>query len=59
MAESETDPAETLYVGDMPTDREAADRAGIDYVHASWGYGEPLPGVPNLESIKQLPNFIS
>lgn len=58
MAESATDPSDTLYVGDMPTDMEAAKRAGIDYVHASWGYGRDLPGVAHIDSIKQLPKFI-
>jgi len=33
------DPSETLFVGDMDVDSIAAKRAGIDYVHASWGYG--------------------
>jgi phosphoglycolate phosphatase len=42
MAEVGADPAETLYVGDMPADHEAARRAGIDYAHANWGYG-PVP----------------
>lgn len=39
MAEAKHDPAESFYVGDMDADYEAARRAGIDYVHASWGYG--------------------
>lgn len=33
------DPSEALFVGDMDVDSIAAKRAGIDYVHASWGYG--------------------
>lgn len=33
------DPSDTLYVGDMDVDRQAAERAGIDFVHASYGYG--------------------
>jgi phosphoglycolate phosphatase len=58
MAEAGEDPADTLFVGDMETDWQAACRAGIDYVHAGWGYGEPLPSIPTLESISQLPLFI-
>jgi phosphoglycolate phosphatase len=58
MAEAGEDPADTLFVGDMETDWQAACRAGIDYVHAGWGYGEPLPSIPTLESISQLPRFI-
>jgi HAD superfamily hydrolase (TIGR01509 family) len=41
MALASTDPIETLYVGDMSADHEAALRAGIDYAHAAWGYGQP------------------
>ena len=33
------DPIETIYIGDMPVDCEAACRAKIDYIHANWGYG--------------------
>jgi len=40
MAEANVDPAETVFIGDMDADAEAAARAGIDYVHAEWGYGE-------------------
>ncbi len=40
MAQTGVDPAETLYVGDMSADHEAAKRAGIDYAHAEWGYGQ-------------------
>jgi phosphoglycolate phosphatase len=39
MVEVGVDPAETLYIGDMEADHEAALRAGVDYVHAAWGYG--------------------
>ena len=41
LVETGTDPADGLYVGDMAVDQEAARRAGIRYVHADWGYGEP------------------
>lgn len=40
MAEANVDPEDTVYVGDMDTDAEAAERAGVDYVHAEWGYGK-------------------
>lgn len=33
------DPSESVYIGDMATDHEAARRANIDYIHAAWGYG--------------------
>lgn len=40
MAQASVDPAETIYIGDMAADHEAAKRAGIDYAHAAWGYGQ-------------------
>lgn len=58
MAEAGEDPSDTLFVGDMETDWHAARRAGVDYVHASWGYGQPLAGVPALDSIADLPDFL-
>jgi len=39
LAETNTDPAQAVYVGDMEPDAEAATRAGLAYVHAAWGYG--------------------
>jgi phosphoglycolate phosphatase len=58
MAEAMTDPAESVYVGDMDTDHEAARRAQIDYIHAAWGYGGPLSGVQTIHSINQLLQMI-
>lgn len=58
MAEAGVDPRETIFVGDMETDWQCARRAGIDYVHAGWGYGEPIASVTNLKSISELPKYI-
>ncbi|MDP3849685.1 MAG: HAD family hydrolase [Luteolibacter sp.] len=58
MAEAGEDPADTLFMGDMETDWQAAQRARIDYVHANWGYGRPLESTPALDSILDLPKFI-
>jgi phosphoglycolate phosphatase-like HAD superfamily hydrolase len=35
------DPAQAVYVGDMAVDQEAAERAGMHFVLADWGYGDP------------------
>ena len=59
MAEAGEDPSDTLYVGDMRTDYEAARRAGIDYVHAAWGYGEPIELVDNISNISDLHRYIT
>lgn len=58
MAEAGEDPADSLFVGDMETDHRAACRAGIDYAHASWGYGEPIDGVLSLGAMHELSQFI-
>jgi CMP-N-acetylneuraminic acid synthetase/phosphoglycolate phosphatase-like HAD superfamily hydrolase len=41
------DPAESLYIGDMRVDSLAAQRAGIHFVHASWGYED----IPELDQV--------
>ncbi|WP_162787196.1 HAD family hydrolase [Notoacmeibacter marinus] len=41
MALLHTDPAHTIFIGDMASDHEAAKRAGIAYGHVDWGYGDP------------------
>ena len=41
-----TDPGDALYLGDMAVDQEAARRAGVRYVHAGWGYGDPTDPKP-------------
>lgn len=33
------DPYNSLYVGDMEVDRQAAERAGFQFIYAKWGYG--------------------
>ena len=33
-------PERTLYIGDAPTDFEAAGNAGMDCILARWGYGD-------------------
>jgi len=34
-----TTPNKAIYIGDMGVDKEAATRAGINFLYASWGYG--------------------
>jgi HAD superfamily hydrolase (TIGR01509 family) len=49
------DPAESVYVGDMASDCEAAARAHVDYAHAAWGYGEVPPNCWMV--LRQLSEF--
>lgn len=60
MAQTGVDPSETLYVGDMTADHEAAVRARIDYAHAAWGYG-PAPSDHSwiLKSMQDLLRLIT
>ena len=34
------DPYNTVYVGDMESDRECSKRAGVHFIHAAWGYSK-------------------
>ena len=55
MANACTDPANSIYIGDMDPDYEAAERAGIDYLHASWGYGErPASSVRQVDTFRDI-----
>ena len=59
MATQNIDPIDTLFVGDMDVDCLAAKRAGIDYVHVNWGYGEcDNSQVIAIDKITQLLQFI-
>ena len=57
-AQTGVDPIETLYVGDMAADHEAAKRAGVDYAHAEWGYGQAPADdcwiLPDMQDLLEL-----
>lgn len=54
----QADPIETLYIGDMEVDRECAKRAGIDYIHAEWGYGTSDPEILRASKPSDILNII-
>jgi HAD superfamily hydrolase (TIGR01549 family) len=59
MAELNVDPKDSLYIGDAEVDAMAAQRAGVDYCHANWGYGETkLEHVTFLNDINSLLVFL-
>ena len=59
MAAGQTDPIDSLYVGDMDSDSEAAVRAGVDYLHAEWGYGSrPSSETRALSNFVDLPSYL-
>jgi HAD superfamily hydrolase (TIGR01509 family) len=60
MAETGSDPIDTIYIGDMRADYQAASRAQIDYLHADWGYGElPDKECPILFEFTEILELIS
>lgn len=44
-----------VYVGDTQKDCDAADLAGIPFVHAAYGFGVIDRPVPRLETLSELP----
>lgn len=59
MATCRTDPSDTVFIGDMDADAEAAARAGIDYIHAAWGYGRPPQRcLATLDSCAAVADFL-
>ena len=53
-----TDPSETIYIGDMSVDCETAKRAGIEYIHAEWGYGKCDGDILRAETPKDILKYI-
>lgn len=47
------DPKDTVYIGDMQSDYECALRAGVDFIHANYGYGQVKCEV-SVNQIEQL-----
>ncbi len=47
------DPQDAVYVGDMQVDYWASERAGIDFIHATYGYGN-VKCEHSVDQIKQL-----
>ena len=59
MADLNVDPKDSLFIGDAEVDAMAALRAGVDYCHANWGYGETkLDHVTFLNDIQSLLVFL-
>ena len=48
------DPKDTVYIGDMQSDYETAQRAGVDFIHANYGYGQ----VKCEHSVNQIEQLI-
>lgn len=46
------------YIGDIQGDSDAADKAGVQFIHAAYGFGEIDHEVPELKSFKDLPELL-
>lgn len=47
-----------LYVGDTLWDKQAADAAGVPFLHAAYGFGEVPEGTPAIRDIRDLPDAV-
>ena len=48
-----------IYVGDTIKDKEAAEGAGLKFIHAKYGFGQNVEAAYYIESIKDLPELMS
>lgn len=46
------------YVGDIQGDFDASMKAGVDFIHASYGFGTIAQEVPELENFSDLPEMM-
>lgn len=46
------------YVGDIQGDYDAAVKAGLDFIHAAYGFGTIAQTVPELEQFSDLPELM-
>ncbi len=54
-----TQPNESIFIGDMLSDYQAAKNANIDFVFASYGYGEIDSNVNMIKNIKEILYVVS
>lgn len=47
-----------IYVGDTQKDYEASKMAGIDFIHAKYGFAKDLKFEKYIDNIEQLPDFL-
>jgi phosphoglycolate phosphatase len=48
----------TIYVGDMLVDKLTAQNAGVDYIHASYGYSKKIKHVNLIKSFDEIIKFL-
>lgn len=48
-----------IYVGDTHKDKQAAEEAGLLFIHAKYGFEPELENKYHIETIKELPNLLN
>lgn len=48
-----------VYVGDIQGDYEASMQAGVDFIHAAYGFGEIVEKVPRIQKLEELPQVVA
>ncbi len=49
-----------VYIGDIQGDKDACDKAGVDFIWAAYGYGDSVDGyIAKLDDIKNLNEVIA
>lgn len=51
-------PQETVYIGDTEMDETAAGKAGIRFIHASYGFGTAAAPAAVIRSVRELPDAL-
>lgn len=47
-----------VYVGDTQKDLDSADKAGLPFIHASYGFGKVDRKTPSINSFEELPDVV-
>ena len=47
-----------VYVGDIQGDYDSSKKAGVDFIHAAYGYGSIDANVPKIQAFEKLPDVI-
>ena len=49
---------DAVYVGDIQGDYDATMEAGIDFIHAAYGFGTINETVERIDKISELPDLV-
>lgn len=49
---------QVVYVGDIQGDYDASSKAGVQFIHAAYGFGTIKEKVPKIHAISELPEIV-